>query len=147
MDINVFFKSRIKFGNKKLLWKKDNFTRNSHPIFSIWVKILLSGSSQAKTSLKNAFLQRYSFAQPKNSLVRIIEDYANLTIMFMNRRKINTEGKGRRAACRALAILHQDDLNNRMKRSKEFNQFCLSSSSDDLSLLFCINPSFMFYIG
>ena len=130
-------------GTKNCCEKKTT-SREIRTLFSVF------GSKYcylAKTSLKNAFLQRYSFAQPKNSLVRIIEDYANLTIMFMNRRKINTEGKGRRAACRALAILHQDDLNNRMKRSKEFNQFCPPSSSDDLSLLFCINPSFMFYIG
>ena len=67
----------------------------------------------------------------------------------------------------ALAILHKDDLKNRMnssfssyhpgainpflpvilvqnrQRGKELNKFCPPNSSDDLYLFFCINPSSM----
>ena len=83
----------------------------------------------------------------------------------MHRRRIYTEEKAKGCHHRylggifiqiiaALAILQQDDLNNRMNssffhvilvqnslRGQEFNQFCPANSSDDPCVIFCINPT------
>ena len=83
----------------------------------------------------------------------------------MHRRRIYTEEKAKGCHHRylggifiqiiaVLAILQQDDLNNRMNsscfhvilvqnslRGQEFNQFCPANSSDDPCVIFCINPT------
>ena len=53
-------------------------------------------------------------------------------------------GGGRQTAGGELGT-HRRRINaeEKAKRGKEWNKFCPPSSSDDLSLLFCINPSSM----
>ena len=96
----------------------------------------------------------------------VVNPLLYLVVGYIYRRRIYREEKAKVVSAiwgtevfqflAALAILHQDELENRLiwtlffnsswckyssKRGKELKQFCPPRNSDDLGLLLCTNPS------